>query len=322
MFCWPPSRRCLANARSARPRAGSEIGTRGIKTALHRNQQPNNRRKSNCRKHQRGTCESNGKRCYQSNGQYSVTALTDTTGTISERYAYTAYGELTVFDGGGTVLGGSAYGNRYTYTGREWDGELGLFHYRARMYSPESGRFVSRDPIGYVAGDSLYRGYFVPDSTDPTGLLDSLSRVFLHCSKTQDPPKCIKDLTSGYKDPADVQRIANYIANITKPKPQTPVAQPLPRIEIGINLAICGKVVQGIYDVLNPFGPKPDILKPRNDDDDDCVDQWESDQSWCSSKYGDDPDNLRACLEWARWQYLACVEKKPREPFVKPYPSE
>ncbi|QDS94245.1 hypothetical protein FF011L_30240 [Roseimaritima multifibrata] len=40
---------------------------------------------------------------YHRNQQYSVTALTDTTGTISERYAYDAYGKLTVLAGGGTV---------------------------------------------------------------------------------------------------------------------------------------------------------------------------------------------------------------------------
>ena len=96
----------------------------------HGNRRIKNRRKSRCSKHQRSACESNGKRCYQSNQQYSITALTDATGTISERYAYDAYGKLTVLDGSGTVLSGSAYGNRYTYTGREWDFELGLYHYR------------------------------------------------------------------------------------------------------------------------------------------------------------------------------------------------
>ncbi|WP_162006841.1 RHS repeat-associated core domain-containing protein [Roseimaritima sediminicola] len=109
-------------------------------------------------------------RCYQSNQQYSVTALTDTTGAIMERYAYDAYGKLTVTDGSGTTLAGSAYGNRYTYTGREWDGELGLYHYRARMYSPDTGRFVSRDPIGYISGMILYGNYFGLFRVDPTGL--------------------------------------------------------------------------------------------------------------------------------------------------------
>jgi len=117
----------------------------------------------------RASSLSTAKLYYHRNGQYSITALTDATGTIAERYAYDAYGKLTVLDGGGTVLSGSAYGNRYTYTGREWDGELGLYHYRARIYDPESGRFVSRDPIGYVDGMSLYRGYFVGRGVDPLG---------------------------------------------------------------------------------------------------------------------------------------------------------
>jgi hypothetical protein len=41
--------------------------------------------------------------------------------------------------------------------------------YRARYYHAELGRFISRDPIGYVDGMNLYRGYFVPAETDPSG---------------------------------------------------------------------------------------------------------------------------------------------------------
>ncbi|QDS95497.1 hypothetical protein FF011L_42940 [Roseimaritima multifibrata] len=43
---------------------------------------------------------------YQRNQQYSVTALKETTGTISERYAYDA---LTVLAGSGNALSESAY---------------------------------------------------------------------------------------------------------------------------------------------------------------------------------------------------------------------
>ena len=39
----------------------------------------------------------------------------------------------------------------------------------ARYYHAELGRFLSRDPIGYVDGMNLYRGYFVPNDTDATG---------------------------------------------------------------------------------------------------------------------------------------------------------
>ena len=83
------------------------------------------------------------------NQQYSVTALTNGSGTIVERYSYTAYGQLAFFDGSSTTVSGSAENSRYTYTGREWDSELVLYHFRARMYDAVAGRFVSRDPIGF-----------------------------------------------------------------------------------------------------------------------------------------------------------------------------
>lgn len=66
---------------------------------------------------------------YNRNQQYSIIALTDGVGAIAERYAYSAYGEPVVMDGAGTVTGSSD--NRYTYTGREWDSALELYHYRA-----------------------------------------------------------------------------------------------------------------------------------------------------------------------------------------------
>ena len=32
-----------------------------------------------------------------------------------------------------------------------------------------TGEFISRDPLEYVDGMSLYRGYFVPGAMDPSG---------------------------------------------------------------------------------------------------------------------------------------------------------
>jgi RHS repeat-associated protein len=78
-----------------------------------------------------------------------VIALTDGTGAIAERYAYSAYGEPVFVSAPGTVLADSANDNRYTYTGREWDEEVSLYHFRARMYDAESGRFTSIDPASY-----------------------------------------------------------------------------------------------------------------------------------------------------------------------------
>jgi RHS repeat-associated protein len=83
------------------------------------------------------------------NHQHSVTAITTSAGAISERYAYTAYGQPTILNASGTVISATTLSNRYSYTGREWDATLGLHHFRARWVSPSAGRFLGRDPIGF-----------------------------------------------------------------------------------------------------------------------------------------------------------------------------
>jgi hypothetical protein len=70
----------------------------------------------------------NLKWCFHRSQQYSLIAVTNGGGSISKCYAYTAYGTPTVTDASGTVLTSSADNNRYTYTGREWDSSLTLYH--------------------------------------------------------------------------------------------------------------------------------------------------------------------------------------------------
>jgi RHS repeat-associated protein len=66
-----------------------------------------------------------------------------------------------------------ANGDRFKYTAREWDSDIGLQYNRARYYDPKAGRWTSEDPTGFRAGDAnLYR--YVRNSPllmlDPTGL--------------------------------------------------------------------------------------------------------------------------------------------------------
>ncbi|MFN9416202.1 MAG: RHS repeat-associated core domain-containing protein [Pirellula sp.] len=107
-----------------------------------------------------------------SNQQYSITAVTTSSGAIAERYAYSAYGEPTVLDGSGSTLSSSTINNHYSYTGREWDATVGLYHFRARWMSPKTGRFLGRDPIGFAAR-SFNLSNFVFDNplywVDPLG---------------------------------------------------------------------------------------------------------------------------------------------------------
>jgi RHS repeat-associated protein len=127
----------------------------------------------------RSLCNSTGAFCR--NQQYSITAVTTSAGAIAERYAYSAYGEPTVCDGSGSTLSQSAIGNRYLYTSREWDTTVGLFHFRARWMSPKTGRFMQRDPVGYLDSENLFE--FLQSNplarVDPSGLsgIDSISNA-------------------------------------------------------------------------------------------------------------------------------------------------
>jgi RHS repeat-associated protein len=114
---------------------------------------------------------------YHRNQQYSIVGLTNAAGTLVERYTYSAYGTLGIYAANGTVRSSSTYANRYTYTGREWDADLRLYHFRARWYDPATGGFVSRDPLGYVDGMSLYRGYFAVQHSDSSGYTMILDQV-------------------------------------------------------------------------------------------------------------------------------------------------
>ena len=98
---------------------------------------------------------------YHRNQQYSIYAITDAAANIAERYAYTAYGQPTILDAAATVIATSAISNRYTYTAREWDATVGLYHFRARWMSGLTGRFLTRDPIGFEGSPwSVYQYVF------------------------------------------------------------------------------------------------------------------------------------------------------------------
>ena len=88
-----------------------------------------------------------------------------------------AYGQPTILDPSGTVLQTSDFSLRYSFTGREWDATLGLYHFRARCMSPSAGRFLGRDPIEFRAGPNFYRLGMALSLTDPRGLSPASLRL-------------------------------------------------------------------------------------------------------------------------------------------------
>jgi RHS repeat-associated protein len=101
----------------------------------------------------------------------SVTHLTDADGNVIERYRYDVFGAPLFYNGSGTQIWASAYGNRFLFTGREYGGAW-MYEYRARMYHSGLGRFMSEDPKLFDAGDyNLFRYCHNDpiDFTDPMG---------------------------------------------------------------------------------------------------------------------------------------------------------
>jgi RHS repeat-associated protein len=93
----------------------------------------------------------------------STTAVSGHNGGTTQSVKYSAFGTVQSSTG--------ASPNRQKYTGREDDG-TGLMYYRARMYDPVIGRFVSEDPLGFEAGDVNFYAYVANNpvnANDPSG---------------------------------------------------------------------------------------------------------------------------------------------------------
>ncbi|CAG4920107.1 hypothetical protein R69919_04782 [Paraburkholderia gardini] len=91
-----------------------------------------------------------------------MVALANGTGATIASQAYGPFGETD-----GTPA------SRFGYTGQQYLASLGLYYYKARMYSPALGRFLQTDPVGTADDLNLY--VYVKNNpvnfTDPTGMI-------------------------------------------------------------------------------------------------------------------------------------------------------
>lgn len=102
---------------------------------------------------------------YMTDGLGSTMEFTGTAGETFQTYVYDSFGNIVSQTG--TII------NPFTYTGREYDPESGLYYYRARYYDPTIGRFLSEDPIGLYGGDINFYAYV---RNNPTTYIDPFGR--------------------------------------------------------------------------------------------------------------------------------------------------
>ena len=108
---------------------------------------------------------------YDNNG--NITDYVSETGEVVASYAYDAFGRTIAQSGAMADVFPFRFSTKY------YDAESGLYYYGYRYYSPELGRWLTRDPIEEDGGDNLYafcenNGV---DAFDALGLKWAISRT-------------------------------------------------------------------------------------------------------------------------------------------------
>jgi RHS repeat-associated protein len=84
---------------------------------------------------------------YTQDALLSISDILNESGKVVEHYNYNVFGKPHIK---------SSIDNTLFFTGSKYDFKINLQYNRYRYYSPDLGRFITRDPIGYSSGLNLY----------------------------------------------------------------------------------------------------------------------------------------------------------------------
>jgi len=107
---------------------------------------------------------------YALHDYYNVTAITDGSGAVLERYGYSAFGDVRFMTAAFVTKAASDHAWDLLYKAQFRDVETGFYNYGFRYLSPLLGRWLSRDPIAERGGVNLY-GFVGNNGVNGTDLL-------------------------------------------------------------------------------------------------------------------------------------------------------
>ena len=111
-------------------------------------------------------------RYYLYDGQGSVWGLADEAGTVTDYYAYDAFGIHLYDAGAGTP-------NTIRYTGEQFDPDLGQYYLRARFYEPTRGCFWTQDSYEGSPSDPISLHKYLYANANPVIYSDPSGRFSL-----------------------------------------------------------------------------------------------------------------------------------------------
>ena len=104
---------------------------------------------------------------YHYNHRGDVVSVTDSTGAEVGHYRYDAYGNVVEKTGD--------FDSPYQFSMKEYSSDTGLIYYGFRFYMPEEGRWLNKDPLGYIDGWNLYGMV----TNNPINFIDPLGLAYI-----------------------------------------------------------------------------------------------------------------------------------------------
>ena len=138
--------------------------------------------------------------------QGTVWGYVDAENSVVARWRYDAWGNVVDEDVAVPVLASL----RYRFQGREWSAATGLINFRMRWYDAETGRWLSKDPIGLSGGLNLYE-FCCSDSVNRNDIVGDNPAVAIYVGGA-----IIADMIEAAVEVVAMAMVANEIVSACK----------------------------------------------------------------------------------------------------------